>query len=55
LRCEQNSFLTQHTLAAIRGLLVKAVLGTDMAKHAETMTRLVDERACLFGSFDLLG
>ena len=39
LRREANSFLTQGTLAAIRGLLVQAVLGTDMANHANTMTR----------------
>lgn len=40
LRRESNSFLTQETLAAIRSVLVKAVLGTDMALHGQTMTRL---------------
>jgi hypothetical protein len=40
LRRERNCFLNPETLASVRGLLVQAVLGTDMAKHAETMTRL---------------
>ena len=40
LRRENNCFLNPETLASVRALLVQAVLGTDMAKHAETMTRL---------------
>ena len=40
LRREGSSFLTQETLSHVRSVLVKAVLGTDMANHGETMTRL---------------
>jgi hypothetical protein len=40
LRREENNFLSQEMLASIRSLLVKAVLGTDMANHSEQMTRL---------------
>jgi len=37
---QQNAFLPSSTTAGIRRALVRAILGTDMAKHAETMTKL---------------
>jgi len=37
---EENAFLSCSTTAGIRKVLVRTILGTDMAKHAETMTKL---------------
>jgi len=37
---EENAFLSDATAAGIRKVLVRTILGTDMAKHAETMTKL---------------
>merc|ERR1740130_1233952 len=37
---EQNSFLPPEEIASIKPVLVRAILGTDMAKHAEACTRL---------------
>ncbi|CAE8617060.1 unnamed protein product [Polarella glacialis] len=41
LRREGNQFLSPDVTSKIRKPLIRAILGTDMAKHAETMTRLV--------------
>jgi len=40
LRKEKNAFIGNELISEIRGALVRAILGTDMAKHAETMARL---------------
>lgn len=40
LRNEKTAFLAREEVAAMRKPLLRAILGTDMAKHAETMTRL---------------
>jgi len=40
LRRGENAFLPSATIARIRPTLVRTILGTDMAKHAETMTKL---------------
>lgn len=40
LRREKNAFLSKEDLTQMRKPLIKSILGTDMAKHAETMTRL---------------
>jgi len=40
LQREKNSFLSPTMLASIRSALVRAILGTDMAMHAQTLTRL---------------
>mmetsp|Transcript_17564 Transcript_17564/g.52864 ORF Transcript_17564/g.52864 Transcript_17564/m.52864 type:complete len:918 (-) Transcript_17564:262-3015(-) len=41
LRDHRTAFLSQDDVALMKKPLVRAILGTDMAKHAETMTRLV--------------
>lgn len=37
---ERNQFLPSDIIASLKPVLVRAILGTDMAKHAEAMTRL---------------
>lgn len=37
---ENTAFLAKEEIAAMRKPLIRAILGTDMAKHAETMIRL---------------
>jgi high affinity cGMP-specific 3',5'-cyclic phosphodiesterase 9 len=41
LRREKNAFLRSEDITSMRKPLIRAILGTDMAKHAEQMTRLV--------------
>jgi len=40
LRNESTGFLAREEVSAMRKPLIRAILGTDMAKHAETITRL---------------
>ena len=40
MRKEKNAFLEPKLVSEIRGVLIRAVLGTDMAKHAEMLTKL---------------
>lgn len=40
LRNPKNTFLAKEDVGAIRQPLIRAILATDMAKHAENMTRL---------------
>eukprot|EP00928_Gymnodinium_smaydae_P051126 TRINITY_DN3464_c0_g1_i2.p1 TRINITY_DN3464_c0_g1~~TRINITY_DN3464_c0_g1_i2.p1 ORF type:complete len:644 (+),score=152.68 TRINITY_DN3464_c0_g1_i2:1-1932(+) len=40
LRRPKNAFLSPEDVAALRRPLIKCILGTDMVKHAETMTRM---------------
>jgi len=37
---QQNQFLESEMVTTIRGVLIRTVLGTDMAKHAEQIARL---------------
>jgi len=37
---ERNQFLPSDVIAELKPVLVRAILGTDMVKHAEAMTRL---------------
>merc|ERR1719296_161896 len=47
LRKGETSFLSRQRLSLIRKPLIKAILSTDMAKHAEAMTRLAALIDCL--------
>ena len=40
MRKEKNAFLSPKQVGSIRSALIRAVLGTDMGKHAETLTKL---------------
>merc|ERR1719442_359486 len=41
LRREKNAFLPSEDITSMSKPLIRAILGTDMAKHAEHLTRLV--------------